>query len=73
MDETGVQTVPNKLPKHTAPIGKKEVNKSVSAGTYNTYPIVLTLDNHPSHMTYEAVSYTKANNIHMVSLPPPPQ
>lgn len=31
MDETGVQTVPNILPKHVAPTGKKEVAKAVAA------------------------------------------
>ncbi|XP_072377473.1 uncharacterized protein [Diabrotica undecimpunctata] len=31
MDETGLQTVPNKLPKHVAPTGKKEVAKNVAA------------------------------------------
>ncbi|XP_030762953.1 uncharacterized protein LOC115887627 [Sitophilus oryzae] len=31
MDETGVQTVPNILPKHVAPKGKKEVAKAVAA------------------------------------------
>lgn len=31
MDESGVQTVPNKVCKHIAPTGKKEVAKSVSA------------------------------------------
>lgn len=31
MDETGLQTVPNKLPKHIAPTGKREVAKAVAA------------------------------------------
>lgn len=31
MDETGVQTIPNRLPKHVAPTGKREVAKAVAA------------------------------------------
>lgn len=31
MDESGVQTVPNKLPKHVAPTGKRDVSKTVAA------------------------------------------
>lgn len=138
MDETGVQTVPNKLPKHVAPVGKKEVAKSVSSeqgltvsvacclsatgqyvppyfifrrkrqnlllikdgpagcdmgvterGYMNTCtfikwldhfkkhtnptplsPALLILDNHASHVSYEAICHAKENNIHMLSLPP---
>ncbi|KAF6200946.1 hypothetical protein GE061_005393 [Apolygus lucorum] len=31
MDESGVQTVPNKLPKHVAPTGKRDVSKNIAA------------------------------------------
>uniref|UniRef100_A0A8D8QYG4 Uncharacterized protein n=1 Tax=Cacopsylla melanoneura TaxID=428564 RepID=A0A8D8QYG4_9HEMI len=31
MDETGVQTTPNNLPKHVAPIGKRDVSKAISS------------------------------------------
>lgn len=138
MDETGVQTVPNILPKHVAPTGKKEVAKAVAAeqgqtvtavcavspigyfvppffiyarkrenrllikggplgcdmavtdkGYMNTptfikwlkhfqkyakpnesNPILLILDNHISHISLEAVTFAKANHIHLLTLPP---
>lgn len=138
MDETGVQTVPNKLPRHVAPTGKKEVAKSVSAEQGKTVtvvcaiscvghytppffiyarkrenrllikggptgcdmavtdkgymnvatfvkwlthfkkyanptpenPILLILDNHVSHISLPAVNFAKANDIHLLTLPP---
>lgn len=138
MDESGFQTVPNKLPKHIAPVGKREVAKNVSAeqgktvtvacsmsaagnyvppffifarkrhnplllkdgpagsamavtdsGYMNTptfvvylehfikhtnpsahSPILLLLDNHVSHVSLQAITFAKNNNIHMLSLPP---
>ncbi|XP_039282920.1 uncharacterized protein LOC120351048 [Nilaparvata lugens] len=43
MDETGVQTVPNKLPKHVAPKGKREVGKSVAAEQGQTVTVVCSM------------------------------
>lgn len=138
MDESGVQTVPNKLPKHVAPTGKREVAKSVAAEQGQTVtvvcamsaaghhippffifkrkrlnlllinngptgcdmgvtdkgymnnetfiewlehfkkfthpttdrPILLVLDNHISHISFQAVTWAKKNNIHLLTIPP---
>nr|CAI5862711.1 unnamed protein product [Callosobruchus analis] len=43
IDETGIQTVPNKLPKHVAPIGKKNVSKAVAAEQGQTITIVCSM------------------------------
>lgn len=40
MDETDVQTVPNKLPLHVAPTGKKEVGKATAAEQGQTVTVV---------------------------------
>lgn len=33
-------------------------------------PLVLTMDNHDSHLSYAAMQYAKTNGIHIVTLPP---
>lgn len=43
MDETGVQTVLNILPKHVAPTGKKELPKTVAAEQGQTVTAVCAL------------------------------
>jgi len=138
MDETGVQTVPSKIPKIVSDVKQKDVGKCVSseqgqtvsvaccvnaAGGYippffifkrkrpsplllkngptgskmavsdkgymNSLtflkwldhfvefskptpekPVLLILDNHSSHVSYEAVAHAKLKNIVMLSLPP---
>lgn len=138
MDETGIQTVPSKIPKVVSDIKQKDVGKSVSAEQGQTVtvvcclsalggyvppyfifrrkretpllikngpqscrmavtekgymnaatfikwldhfvefskptkerPVLLILDNHSSHVSYQAVAYAKSKNIVMVSLPP---
>ncbi|KAF2902331.1 hypothetical protein ILUMI_03855 [Ignelater luminosus] len=42
-DETGIQTVLNKLPKHVAPTGKKDIAKAVSAKQGQTMSAISTL------------------------------
>jgi len=44
MDETGVQTVPNKLPLHVAPTGKREVAKTVAAEQGQTVTAVCAMN-----------------------------
>lgn len=43
MDESGFQTVPNKLPKHVAPTGKREVAKNVAAEQGKTVTVVCSM------------------------------
>ncbi|CAG7815079.1 unnamed protein product [Allacma fusca] len=46
----------------------KHFKKFVTPSTTN--PILLILDNHSSHISYEAVSYCRRNFIHILTLPP---
>ena len=34
------------------------------------HPIIITMDNHESHISYEALELAKANHIHVITLPP---
>ncbi|KAK9707651.1 Protein of unknown function (DUF1759) [Popillia japonica] len=71
VEETGVQTVPGKLPKIVSNIGQKEVSKNFSKPTVEK-PMLLILDNHASHTTLEVVAHAKSNHVVMLSLPPHP-
>ncbi|KAJ8949284.1 hypothetical protein NQ314_008272 [Rhamnusium bicolor] len=79
VDESGFQTVPNKLPKHVAPTGKKDVAKAVAAEHGQTVTAVCCMNATDHHVSpyflplkayYESVadSWTTSNPGQVLSI-----
>ncbi|CAG7727543.1 unnamed protein product, partial [Allacma fusca] len=71
MDETGVSLVPIKPPKRIVRRGVRSVPVMVPAERATIdVPVLLILDNHSSHVSFQAVSYCRRHHINLLTSPP---